>query len=85
MPTHTFAFGIGIWELGIVLVIVLLIFGAGKLPGVGAALGKSINAFKKNAELGEGKDEAPDKKAIDHGKDAEAKPIDTTETKSPSE
>lgn len=81
MPTHTLAFGIGVWELGIVLVIVLLIFGAGKLPGVGAALGKSLSAFKKNAALGEDDDE---KKALDGSESADAKPIDTTETKSTS-
>lgn len=78
MPTHTLAFGIGPWELGIVLVIVLLIFGAGKLPGVGAALGKSLSAFKKNAALDKDDDE---KKALDESKTSEAKPIDTTESK----
>ncbi len=77
MPTNTFAFGIGVWELGIVLLIVLLIFGAGKLPGVGAALGKSLSAFKKNAQLGE---EDEEKKALEEKKAAEAKPIDTSET-----
>ena len=40
-------FGFGHWELLIVLVIALLIFGAGKLPQVGSALGKSIGNFKK--------------------------------------
>ncbi len=86
MPTHTLAFGIGPWELGIVLLIVLLIFGAGKLPGVGAALGKSLNAFKKNAALGEGEDEGEDKnkdrknKALNDNETANAKPINTTET-----
>jgi sec-independent protein translocase protein TatA len=29
-------FGLGPWELGIILVIVLIIFGAGKLPDIGA-------------------------------------------------
>jgi sec-independent protein translocase protein TatA len=38
---------IGPMELVIVLVIVLLIFGAGKLPSIGGALGKSIREFKK--------------------------------------
>lgn len=84
MPTHTLAFGIGPWELGIVLLIVLLIFGAGKLPGVGAALGKSLNAFKKNAALGEDEDKDKDKdsknKALNDNETANAKPIDTTET-----
>ena len=40
-------FGFGHWELLIVLVIAVLIFGAGKLPQVGSALGKSIGNFKK--------------------------------------
>jgi sec-independent protein translocase protein TatA len=34
-------------EIGLILVIILIVFGVGKLPQVGAALGKSINAFKK--------------------------------------
>jgi len=38
--------GLGPVELIIILVIVLLIFGAGKLPQIGDALGKSISAFK---------------------------------------
>jgi sec-independent protein translocase protein TatA len=86
MPTHTLAFGIGPWELGIVLLIVVLILGAGMRPGVGADRGKSLNAFKKNAALGEGEDEDKDKnkdstkKALKDNKTADAKPIDTTET-----
>jgi sec-independent protein translocase protein TatA len=34
-------------EIGLILVIILIVFGVGKLPQVGAALGKSMNAFKK--------------------------------------
>jgi sec-independent protein translocase protein TatA len=41
-------FGIGIQELLIILVIVLIIFGAGKLPEIGSALGKGIKNFKKS-------------------------------------
>jgi len=40
-------FGIGIPELIIILVIVLIIFGAGKLPEIGAGIGKGIKNFKK--------------------------------------
>lgn len=36
----------GIWELLIVLVIVLVLFGAGKLPQVGRSLGTAISEFK---------------------------------------
>ncbi|PKN51225.1 MAG: twin-arginine translocase TatA/TatE family subunit [Deltaproteobacteria bacterium HGW-Deltaproteobacteria-13] len=41
-------FGIGMQELIIVLVIVLIIFGAGKLPEIGSALGRGIQNFKKS-------------------------------------
>ena len=39
----------GMGELLIILVIVLLIFGAGKLPAIGDALGRSIKNFKRSA------------------------------------
>ena len=38
---------IGPWELVLVLVIVLVIFGPGKLPKVGESLGKALQSFKK--------------------------------------
>ena len=40
--------GLGMTELIIILVIVLVIFGAGKLPEVGGALGKGIKNFKSS-------------------------------------
>jgi len=40
-------FGLGTTELMIIMVLVLVIFGAGKLPQVGGALGKGISNFKK--------------------------------------
>ncbi len=40
-------FGIGMTELIIILVIILIIFGAGKLPEIGEGLGKGIKSFKK--------------------------------------
>ncbi|MEI6845717.1 MAG: twin-arginine translocase TatA/TatE family subunit [Candidatus Firestonebacteria bacterium] len=48
---------IGVPELILILVIALLIFGAGKLPEVGRSLGKSIKEFKSAM-----KDEKPEKK-----------------------
>jgi sec-independent protein translocase protein TatA len=39
--------GIGMPELIVILVIVLIIFGAGKLPQIGEGLGKGIRNFKK--------------------------------------
>ncbi|MGB9886997.1 MAG: twin-arginine translocase TatA/TatE family subunit [Moorellales bacterium] len=40
-------FNIGLPELLIILVICLIVFGAGKLPSVGRALGQSIREFKE--------------------------------------
>ncbi|GAB6110602.1 twin-arginine translocase TatA/TatE family subunit [Desulfomicrobium escambiense] len=40
-------FGIGIPELLIILVIVLVIFGANKLPEIGSGMGRAIKNFKK--------------------------------------
>ena len=39
--------GLGIWELIIILVIILIIFGAGKLPELGSSLGRGIKSFRK--------------------------------------
>lgn len=52
---------IGFPELIIILVIVLVIFGVGKLPQVGGALGKSLREFRK-AQSGE-LEESPKKEA----------------------
>ena len=38
--------GLGPWELAIILIIVIIIFGVGKLPQIGGAIGKSIKEFK---------------------------------------
>ena len=39
-------FGLGTQELMIVLVLVMVVFGAGKLPQIGASLGNGIRNFK---------------------------------------
>ncbi len=51
MPFH-----IGPWEIALILVIILIVFGVGKLPQVGGALGKGIRTFRK-AQRGEDDDE----------------------------
>ena len=60
-------FGFGVTELILILVIILVIFGAGKLPEIGAGLGKGIKNFKK-ATTGEDEiDVTPEAKEIKEG------------------
>jgi sec-independent protein translocase protein TatA len=53
--------GIGIPELLLILVVVLIVFGAGKLPGVMKDLGKGVKSFREGvdgaATKSEGKDQ----------------------------
>jgi sec-independent protein translocase protein TatA len=44
---------LGPWELLIILAIIVAIFGAGKIAGMGAALGNSIREFKRAINDGE--------------------------------
>jgi sec-independent protein translocase protein TatA len=41
-------FGLGWMELLLILIIVLIVFGAGKLPQIGEGVGKAIKGFKKS-------------------------------------
>lgn len=43
-------FGIGVPELMLVLALALIVFGPGKLPDVGKAIGKTINEFRKASQ-----------------------------------
>ncbi len=54
-------FGIGMPELIIILVIILIIFGAGKLPEIGAGMGKAIRNFKGTANESEDEKKEPEK------------------------
>ncbi len=45
-------FRMGPWEIGLILVIVLIVFGVGKLPQIGGSIGKGIREFRK-AQRGE--------------------------------
>ena len=63
----------GIWELLIVLFVILLLFGARKLPDLARSLGKSLGEFKKGKEEGE-RSEIPSQAA--------SKPEDTEKTQS---
>ncbi len=49
--------GIGVWQLGLLLAIIVIVFGVGKLPNVMGDIGKGITSFKKGLREG---DEKPD-------------------------
>ncbi len=57
-------FGLGTQELLIILVIAMVLFGAGKLPQVGSSLGKGIRNFKKGMTE-EGPDDLLESKVSD--------------------
>ncbi|MDQ7794247.1 MAG: twin-arginine translocase TatA/TatE family subunit [bacterium] len=50
---------IGPWELAAILVIVLLIFGAKRLPEIGRAVGQTIRELKKSTQAGDGGEDKP--------------------------
>ena len=50
---------IGVTEILLILLLVLVIFGGGKLAGVGKALGQSIREFKKEVKPEDAGEEAP--------------------------
>ncbi|QGY42068.1 twin-arginine translocase TatA/TatE family subunit [Pseudodesulfovibrio cashew] len=61
--------GFGIWELLIILLIVLVIFGAKKLPEIGGGIGQAISNFKRATNEPEEIDVTPKK---EEKKDGEA-------------
>ncbi|MBW2063630.1 MAG: twin-arginine translocase TatA/TatE family subunit [Deltaproteobacteria bacterium] len=61
-------FGIGMPELIIILIIILIIFGAGKLPEIGSGIGKGIKNFRKATQEGQ---EKPEKIASPHEDDTD--------------
>ncbi|MFQ5351725.1 MAG: twin-arginine translocase TatA/TatE family subunit [Candidatus Binatia bacterium] len=53
-------FGLGVTELIIILVIILIIFGAGKLPEIGEGLGRGIKNFRRATKAPDEIDVTPD-------------------------
>ena len=65
-------FGIGIWELLILLLVLLLVFGPKRLPEMGRQLGKGMREFKDSVT---GKD---DDKRLEEGTAEQAPPVAAT-------
>ncbi len=64
--------GLGVGELSIILCIVVVLFGAGRLAGIGSGLGKGIKNFKKEINPEDAKKkELEDKSKEDEEKAAE--------------
>ncbi|MBN4065011.1 twin-arginine translocase TatA/TatE family subunit [Dehalococcoides mccartyi] len=60
----------GVWQVAAILIVVLVLFGVGKLPSVGKGMGQAINEFKsaidskdKKSESDTGDDTSDDAKA----------------------
>ena len=57
---------LGPWEIALILAIILIIFGVGKLPQVGGAIGKAMRSFRK-AQRGEEEEEKTEAKKPEEG------------------
>ena len=64
--------GLGVGELSIILCIVVVLFGAGRLAGIGSGLGKGIRNFKKEVDTADKKKkELEDKVEVDQAEKTE--------------
>ena len=71
--------GISIWQLLIILVIVLLLFGTKKLRGLGSDLGGAVKGFKDSMKDKDSDNTEPPAIDSDHGETSETKTADDTE------
>ena len=76
--------GIGMRELVVILLVVLLVFGAKKLRTIGSDLGAAVRGCKKSMNEGEEEEINPPRRIPPEGKDAEfaetRKPRDASQT-----
>ena len=76
--------GIGFPELMIILVIIMIIFGAGKLPEIGSAFGNSIKNFKKSMKEAEEIQEATNLESTETSESSDgSEPSEGETTKEP--
>jgi len=65
-------FGLGPLELGIILAIVVVLFGAKRLPEIGSGIGKAIKNFKSGLNDKDEIDVTPEKERVDEGSEPKA-------------
>ena len=86
--------GLGMWEIMLIFLVVLLLFGAKRLPEIGSSLGKGIREFKSSIREIEGElkvpadpprvartsaPERPKPEASDEGSDGEPRRLTTSQ------
>ena len=76
--------GIGFPELMVILIIIMIIFGAGKLPEIGSAFGRSIKNFKSSMKEAQEEEEMAQveegqQASIEEGKEASSEEENLTE------
>jgi sec-independent protein translocase protein TatA len=62
-------FGLGFPELLVILLIALVVFGAGRLPEIGTGLGKALRGFKKGMTEPDAVDVTPSSQSVEDQKE----------------
>jgi sec-independent protein translocase protein TatA len=63
--------GLGMWEILLIFLVVLLLFGAKRLPEIGSSLGKGIREFKGSIRELESEIKTPEDRRLDEGRPRE--------------
>lgn len=72
--------GISVWQILVVLLIVLILFGAGKLPRVMGDIAKGVKSFKSGLKDDEDSETAHPPRSIESGSDPQAGKVHRDET-----
>jgi len=70
--------GLGMWEIVLIFMVALLLFGAKRLPEIGSSLGKGIREFKGSLREIEGEFKLPPESPVDRGRVASPPPANST-------
>ena len=73
--------GLGMWEILLIFLVVLLLFGAKRLPEIGSSLGKGIREFKGSIREIEKEIKTPEERQIDPSRTTSSSPPAETRAK----